>query len=363
MKVGVIGCGNIAQAYFNGLKMFPQAVEAVACADLNMQVAEAKAKENGVRALTVDQLLADPSIGLVVNLTVPAVHAEVDRLVLAAGKHVHSEKPFAVEREAGRQVLELARQRKLRVGCAPDTFMGAGIQTCRKLIDDGWIGRPVAGAAFMMSRGPESWHPNPFFFYERGGGPMFDMGPYYLTALINLLGPVKRVAALTKASFSERVAGCKEHFGRKIPVQVTTHLAGTLEFAQGAIVTLITSFDVCGSTLPRIQIYGTEGSLTVPDPNTFGGPVSLFRPGGDWKEVPLVNPYHENSRGIGAADMACALRAGRPHRCAGELAFHVLDAMTSFDEASQSGRTVTLASSCERPAALPTGLMKGMLGD
>ncbi|OGV50906.1 MAG: oxidoreductase [Lentisphaerae bacterium GWF2_52_8] len=364
LKIGIIGCGNISQAYFNGLKMFPNAVEVCACADLNMQAAEAKAQENGVKAISVDNLLADSSIDMVINLTIPKVHAEVALRALEAGKHVHSEKPFAVTREDGQKVLALAKKKKLRVGCAPDTFMGAGLQTSRKIIDDGWIGRPVGGTAFMMGRGPEAWHPNPFFFYETGGGPMFDMGPYYVTALVHLLGPVKRVAAITAISFKERIAGSKEHFGKKIPVKVPTHLAGTLEFQQGAVVTLVTSFDVYAHKHPPIQIFGSDGSVSVPDPNSFGGPVSVFRPGAsEWKEVPLVNPYHENSRGIGAADMAYGLKSGRPHRCSGELAYHVLDVMHSFEESSKSGKIVTLKSCCVQPAAMPLGLMKGLLDE
>ncbi len=362
LNVGIIGCGNISQAYFNGLKMFPHAVEVSACADLSPQAADSKARENGVRALSVEALLADSGIDMVINLTIPKAHAEIALRALAAGKHVHSEKPFAVTREEGQKILALAKERKLRVGCAPDTFLGAGLQTSRKLIDDGWIGRPVAGTAFMMGRGPESWHPNPFFFYETGGGPMFDMGPYYVTALVHLLGPVKRVAAITAVSFKERIAGCKEHFGKKISVKVPTHLAGTLEFVQGAIVTLVTSFDVHAHKHPCIQIFGSEGSLNVPDPNSFGGPVAVFRPGSpDWAELPLANPYHENSRGIGAADMADGIRSGRPHRCSGELAYHVLDVMHSFEESSQSGQIVTLKSTCAQPAALPLGLRKGSL--
>lgn len=363
VKIGIIGVGTISPAYFAGLKLFSDVLEPVACADIKMDVAEAKGAQFNVKPMTVKQLLADPQIELVINLTPPLAHAEVDRAALLAGKHVHSEKPFAVERSAGLEILKLARRKKLRVGCAPDTFLGAGIQTCRKIIDGGWIGKPLAGTAFMMSCGPEGWHPNPFFLFERGGGPMLDMGPYYISALVNLLGPVKRVAGLTQTSFKERVPGHPDLIGRKIKVEVPTHVAGTLEFASGAIITMVMSWEVPAHQMPPIQIFGTEGSLSVPDPNTFGGPVKLFRPGmnAEWRKMPLVNPYCEQSRGIGAADMVYALRSGRPHRCSGEFVFHVLDVMQAFHESSLSGRIVTIRSTTERPAPLPTGLRKGQL--
>ena len=218
LTVGIIGCGNISQAYFNAAKVF-RILNVVACADLRMEAARAKAEENGVCALTVDELLASPEIAAVINLTVPKAHAEITLRALRAGKHVHSEKPLAITREEGQAILELARAQGLRVGCAPDTFLGAGLQTCRKLIDDGWIGRPCGGNAMLLGRGPEGWHPNPAMFYEIGAGPMFDMGPYYLTALVHLLGPVKRVAANTGQAYRQRLATCQEHFGEWLPVR------------------------------------------------------------------------------------------------------------------------------------------------
>lgn len=363
MKIGIIGCGNICQAYFNGAKKFDN-VEIVACSDVNMKAAEAKATENNVKAMTVDDVLKDQDIQIILNLTIPKAHAEVSLRALEAGKHVHCEKPLAVTREDGRKVLDLANKKNLKVGCAPDTFLGAGLQTCRKIIDDGWIGRPIGGTAFMMGRGPEGWHPNPMFFYEKGAGPMFDMGPYYITALVHLLGPVKALAACTATSFPERVATCKEQFGKKLKVEVSTHLSGSLEFHSGAIVNTTMSFDVHRHGHSPIEIYGSEGSLQVPDPNSFGGPVKIFRPGNEnWCDSTLTHLYSANNRGIGMADMAKGIQTGRPHRCSGELAFHVLDVMHAFDESSTSRRHATLQSSCERPKALPTGMFEGHLDD
>jgi predicted dehydrogenase len=363
VKVGVIGCGAISNAYFKGMKAFG-ILEPVACADINMEAAKAKAEEYEIKAVTVDELLADPEIEIVLNLTIPAAHAEVSLKILEAGKHVHCEKPLAVNREDGKKVIETAKAKGLMVGCAPDTFLGAGHQTSRKLIEDGWVGKPIAGTAFMMGHGPEGWHPNPGFYYLQGGGPMFDMGPYYLTALVNMLGPVKKVSAITSKAFKERKATCKEHFGEMLPVKVPTHYAGTLEFACGAVITVVMSFDVWRHTNHNIEIHGTEGSLQVPDPNGFGGSVKVFRPESqEWKEVGFSHGYSENMRGIGVADMAYAIKSGRKNRCNGDLAYHVLDVMTCFEEASNAGACVEVSSSCDQPTALPLGLVHGLLDD
>jgi len=362
-KVGIVGCGNISGIYIKNCKAF-DILDVVACADIDMKKAKAKAAEFDLpRACTVEKLLADPEIEIVVNLTPPGAHAEVAVAALEAGKCIYNEKPLAISREDGRRILEMADAKGLLVGCAPDTFLGGGLQTCRKLIDDGWIGEPVAATAFMMGHGPEGWHPDPDFFYQPGGGPMFDMGPYYLTALVNLIGPIRRVTSSARITFPERIITSKPKYGTKIKVNTPTHIAGVMDFANGAVGTIITSFDVWASELPRIEIYGTEGTLSVPDPNTFGGLVRIRRAGaGEWKEVPLAYGYTENSRGVGVADMAYALRYGRSHRASGELAYHVLDVMQSFLDASREGRHVELASSCSRPAPLPLGL-KGYVLD
>lgn len=361
--IGIIGCGNIAPAYFNGAKLF-EVLRVVSCADLKEDAARAKAAEHGCRVETVEALLANPEVQLVINLTVPAVHAVVSLAALEAGKHLYSEKPLAVTLEDGKRIIDTAQAKGLLVGCAPDTFMGGGYQTCRKLVDDGWLGRVVGGAAFLMSRGPESWHPNPGFFYETGAGPMFDMGPYYLTALVHLVGPVKRVSAITSKAFDRRLATCKEQFGRVLPVDVPTHYAGSLEFHSGAVVTVTVSFDVHAHGHHPIELYGTEGSMKAPDPNTFGGPIQLWTPAAkEWQTQAFSHRYLMNSRGIGAADMACAIRSGgkRKHRASGLLAYHVLEVMHAFERSSKTGATVAILSRPEQPEPLPLGLIEGRL--
>jgi len=361
-KIGVIGCGNISGIYFKVGKTF-QNLEIAACADLDMARAKAKAEEFKIpRACTVREMLADPEIEIIVNLTIPRAHAEVALAALEAGKHVYGEKPLAVTRKDGQRILALAKARKLRVGSAPDTFLGGGIQTCRKLIDDGWIGKPVAASAFMVCAGHESWHPQPEFYYDIGGGPMLDMGPYYLTALINLLGPIVRVSGSAKTTHAKRMITSQPKRGTIMNVKALTHYATVLDFKQGAIATLIMSFDCQAAQLPRIEIYGTEGTLSVPDPNTFGGPLRINR-GKEWQEIPLTHGYTENSRSIGVADMANAIRFKRPHRASGELAMHVLDVMEAAAETSAKGRAITLTTTCSRPAPLPLGLLPGMLDE
>ncbi len=360
-RVGIIGCGNISNIYLKNTAQLP-GLKLIACADLVMERAEAKAQEHGIRAMTVEDLIASPDIDMIVNLTIPAAHAPVNLAALHSGKHVYTEKPLATTRADGQRTVELAAEKGLRVGSAPDTFLGGGLQTCRKLIDDGAIGVPVAAVAFMAGHGPEGWHPDPDFFYKPGAGPMFDMGPYYLTALVSLLGPVVRVTGSTRISFPERLITAPARSGQKITVETPTHLAGVLDFASGAVASMITSFDVWAHNLPRIEIYGSEGSLQVPDPNTFGGPVRIRLAGEkEWRDVELTHGYDVNSRGLGAADMALAVSQGRPQRASGDLAMHVLDLMCSFQEASESERHVRVATTCERPAPLPTGLKWGEL--
>ena len=351
MRVGIIGCGNIAPQYSKGLGMFPEDIKLVACADMIPEKAQAYAEERGLEAKSVDDILNDDSIDIIVNLTIPAAHSSVSLQILEAGKHVYIEKPLALNRESAKQVLDLAAQNDLRVGCAPDTFLGAGGQTCRKVIDENQIGRPVAATAFMAIPGHEAWHPNPSFYYSAGGGPMLDMGPYYLTALVNLLGPMKKVAGFTSRSRDERIAQHESIRGQKVPVTIDTHLAGTIEFDSGAIVTVITSFDVWKHNLPRIEIYGTEGSLSVPDPNIFGGDVQVWKPElQEWKSIELLAGA-EYLRGAGVADMARSIVSNQPHRASGALAYHVLDAMLAIEESSQKNQYIELSSQIIRPEA------------
>jgi predicted dehydrogenase len=360
MRIGIIGCGNICPVYLRVAQIFPM-LEIRAVADILPERARARAEEFNIpRACTPEELLADPEIEVVLNLTVPKAHAPLNRAALEAGKHVYTEKPFGINRHEAHEVLQLAEARRLRVGGAPDTFLGAGLQTCRKLLDEGAIGEPVAATAFMLSPGPEGWHPDPEFFYQEGGGPMLDMGPYYITALVSLLGPVKRVAAISRITRPERVIGSEPKRGQTIRVETPTHIAGTMEFENGVIATVVMSFDVRAHRLPPIELYGTEGTLGVPDPNGFGGPV-LIRQGwaAEWSEAPLVNGYTRQSRGLGLAEMVRAIQTGRPHRANGTLAYHVLDVMLSFNESSAVGQHVNVSSRCERPTPLPPGLQPG----
>ncbi|OGF48734.1 MAG: oxidoreductase, partial [Candidatus Firestonebacteria bacterium RIFOXYA2_FULL_40_8] len=334
----------------------------MACADLDNERAREKAKLHGICAMTLDELYADKSIDIVLNLTVPKAHIEVDFKALKSGKHVYAEKPLGIDLAQGKKVIELAKKMKLRVGSAPDTFLGAGIQTCRKIIDDGLIGRPIAAEAFMVCPGHESWHPSPEFYYEKGGGPMLDMGPYYLTALVNLLGPAKLTSGIAVKSFKERIITSKPKFGKHVKVETPTHITGAVEFEEGAVATLIMSFDIKKSVLPRIEIHGTEGSILVPDPNTFGGPVKLFnKKTNDWKEMPLPFNYAENSRSLGLADMAQAIISKRKHRASGELALHVLETMLSFEKSYKTGKHIAIKNSCAKPAPFPLKMKKGTL--
>ena len=362
IAVGIIGCGSIAHAYLNACKRFPF-LNVTACADMRMEAAEARAAEFGCRALTVDALLADPDIRIVINLTIPQAHAEIDLRILAAGKHVFSEKPFALTRAEGEAVVARAAERGLRVGCAPDTCLGAAVQTCRKLIDDGEIGTPVAFQANMICGGHETWHPSPEFYYKRGGGPMFDMGPYYLHALITLLGPVKRVSGLTRTCFPTRTITSQPKRGTVVAVEIPTHIVSTLEFVNGVIGQLTTSFDVKhGGNGPAIEIYGTEGSMSVPDPNDTGGPVKLrtakFT---DWVQVRHTHPYAEGSRGVGVADMAIAITKGTKHRANEAIAMHALDVMQAIHESSDRGTHIMLTTTCERPEPMRADLPEWVL--
>jgi predicted dehydrogenase len=362
LRVGIIGCGKISPAYFKGCTPFDR-IKIAAVADMNRDVAAARAKEFNVpRVLGVDELLRDPDIDIVLNLTIPKSHAPINLQAVHDGKHVYVEKPFALNMTEARDVLQAAQAKGVRTGSAPDTFLGGGIQTCRKLIDDGAIGQPVAATAFMVGRGHEHWHPSPAFYYQPGGGPMFDMGPYYITALVNLIGPVKRVTGSTAKSFPTRTILSQPLAGQKIAVEVPTHYAGVMDFACGAVGTIIMSFDVFGGhNLPRLEIYGTEGSLMVPDPNTFEGPVKLRRRGEtEFREIPLTHS-DKVGRGYGLADMAQGILTGRPHRCSGELATHVLEVMSAFEQSSTTGQHVILTTTCQRPESLPAGLPPGTL--
>ena len=301
----------------------------------------------------MEELLADPGVDVVLNLTVPLAHAEVTLQAIAAGKHVYTEKPLAVSLRDGERILAIARKKGVRVGAAPDTFLGSGIQTCVRLINEGAIGMPVAATAFMTCHGHEAWHPDPAFYYAQGGGPVFDMGPYYFTALVALMGPAQRVCGSAKRTFARRTVGSGPKEGDLIDVQVPTHVAGTIDFAIGAVATFVMSFDVWHAQLPRIEIYGSEGSLSVPDPNTFGGPVRIrSSTDTEWHDVPVPPQYAENSRGLGLSEMVDAILHDRPHRASGALALHVLEIMHAVHEASSAERYSTLRFPVDRPEPL-----------
>ena len=359
--VGIIGCGNISTSYLKAARRFP-VLDIKAVADMRSEAAERRGAEFGVPGMRVDALLKRDDIEVVINLTVPLAHTDVSLAVLNAGKHVHSEKPLGVNLAEARKVIELAAQKNLRVGCAPDTFLGGGHQTARKLIDDGAIGTPVAGSAFFMCPGHERWHPAPGFYYLRGGGPMLDMGPYYITDLVQLLGPVASVMGSTARPKSERLVTSAPMNGTLIPVEVSTHVAGMIEFQSGAVVSIAMSFDVPKHRHTPIEIYGDKGSVLVPDPNRFGGEVQVAKTGGEWEAVALTHGHVEGEfRSIGVADMATAILTGRPHRASGALAFHVLEVMEAFQISADQGRRVMIESRVERPAMMPAGRETGQI--
>ena len=329
----------------------------VAVSDLDDLKAEARAAEYGIpRTSTTEQLLADPEVDLVLNLTVPKAHYELSRKALEAGKHVYVEKPLAVEYDEGKELVALAESKGLALGCAPDTVLGAGIQTCRSLVEAGEIGQLVGVQAFMQCPGHESWHPSPEFYYEKGGGPLFDMGPYYLSALVTLLGPVEKVTAFGRASFPNRTITSEPKRGTVVPVETPTHIVTALEFGCGALGQLTTSFDVQASTLPCIQLYGSEGTIQVPDPNGFGGKVLLWtKSTREWVEIELSHAYAEESRGVGVVDIALALREGRRFRASGSLALHVLEVMASALYSAEFGEAVRIRHQVLQPEPMPPG--------
>ena len=354
-RVGIIGCGNIAPVYARTLAELGW-VELAAVADGVATRAEEFANKHRTVAVTVETMLADPSIDAVVNLTPAFAHADVTRAALLGGKSVFSEKPLASTFEEGQELVELAATKGLRLGCAPDTFLGAGLQAARRAIDRGAIGQPLAASGFMLGFGPEWWHPNPEIFYGVGGGPLFDMGPYYLTALNFLLGPTRSVMASARIGIEDRVMHGKGRVGDVVKATVSTHVASILEFAGGPVATLVTSFDVKATRFRNIEIYGSEATLSVPDPNTFGGPVmvrSLLND--DWREIGVSEPNIPQQRGIGLADMLSASNVQREHRATGVLGLHVLEQMCAIVRSADEGRRIDLETSCVRAEPLDFG--------
>jgi predicted dehydrogenase len=353
INVGIVGCGNISGIYIENSRRFPD-FDIIACADLDHKKAEETAEKYGIKNIfTVEEMMASSEIDIVLNLTIPQAHAAVSLKAIEHKKHVYSEKPLAISFEDGKRVVDTARHNNVLVGCAPDTFLGGSIQLAGQLIKDGAIGKPIGATAFMMSRGPESWHPNPEFFYQSGGGPMFDMGPYYLTALVSLMGPVSRLTGSARITFPERLITSPNKYGEKIKVEVPTHVSGILDFVNGATATITTSFDVSAARTPFIEIYGETGTISLPDPNQFNLPL-LIRSHGDneWKEIKPDGETHDNLRGIGLADMAKAIGLERNSRANGDMALHVLEIMHGIHRSSETGRHYKMESICEQPSLL-----------
>ena len=366
VKIAMIGVGNISGIYLKNITQTFKEIELIGVCDLVRERAEKAQADYGIPKIyeTMHDAFADPEVDIVLNLTRPYEHYGVSKAALLAGKHVYSEKPLGADLEEGKELLKIATEKGLLLGGAPDTFLGAGIQTCRRLIDDGYIGTPIGSAAFMICHGHESWHPDPEFYYKRGGGPMFDMGPYYLTAMINLMGGVERVVSASKASFPTRMITSEPLSGTVVDVDVNTYIAGTVQYESGAIGTIFTTFDVyyTGAKNNYIEIYGSEGTLFVPDPNCFSGKIELYRPEeGTIKEMPMMYGYPENSRGLGLADMAKAIRTGREARCDVQQTSHVLEVMCGFATSAETGGWVDITTDYHRAAPMVKPEIKGIL--
>ena len=362
-RIGFVGVGAISGIYLENITKRFKDIEIIGVCDLIRERAENAVKKYNIPKLYNDmyELFADPEVDVVLNITRPYEHYEVTKAALLAGKPVYSEKPLGATWEEGVELVKLAEEKGLWIAGAPDTYMGAGIQTCRKLIDEGAIGEVVGATAFMTCHGHESWHPDPEFYYKHGGGPMLDMGPYYVTALVNLMGGVKRVGGMVSTPFAQRTCTCQQHYGEIIDVDVPTSYYGVMEFDNGAVASIITSFDIWGAHLPIIEIYGSKGTLRVPDPNCFGGPVVLHVPGKGDEEIPLAFDYPDNSRALGLAEMASALKAGRRPRASYKQTLHVLEVLTGFERAAAQGGYLELTTTYEREAPMAQGLPHGVL--
>ncbi|TCU50728.1 putative dehydrogenase [Curtobacterium sp. PhB146] len=355
LRVGVVGVGVISQQYFEHFPSLP-GLSLVAVADLDVDRAQAVGAAQGVRGTSVDELLAADDVDVVLNLTIPAAHADVATRALAAGKHVYGEKPLAMSTAEAEPVLEAARAAGLRVGSAPDTVLGTGIQTARAALDDGLIGTPVGAAVAWSAPGHELWHPAPAFYYQPGGGPLLDMGPYYLTSLVTFFGSVVRVSGSATRSTRERTVATGPNAGTSIPVDIDTHVVAILEHENGVVSTVTVSFEVWATRAPLFEVYGTAGTLGVPDPNRFSDPVSIATADDrEWRELPVSAGYADAGRGYGLADLAHAIATDRPHRASGDLAFHVLEVMEAVSAAARDHTVVDVRSRVDRPATVPAG--------
>lgn len=353
LRIGMVGAGAISGQYLSTIERVP-ALELSAVADLDTERAAGVAGQYGARAMSVDELINDSDVDLVLNLTIPAAHAEIALQAINAGKSVYGEKPLAATLGDGAKIVDAGRSAGVRVGCAPDTVLGTGIQTARKAVDDGLIGAPISATATMVTPGHERWHPNPDFYYKPGGGPLLDMGPYYITALITMLGPVSRVIGAASHRRPTRTIGSGPRAGEIIDVEVDTHVTGVLVHESGVLSTLVMSFDAANSKSANIEVHGADASLVVPDPNHFDGDALLGPVGGDWEKLPVTAGYREAARGYGIADLA-ATPDGETPRANGDLALHVLDVMLSLLDSAESGASVEVSTGCERPSAVPLG--------
>lgn len=380
MKVGVVGCGAISDIYLSNAAKF-KGYDVISLCDINEEKAIAQAnKYNIPKVYSYDEMCADPEVDIIMNLTVHAAHYPLSIQALNAGKHIYNEKPLGATYAEGKEIMRLAKEKGLYVGCAPDTILGGRIQTMRKAMDDGKIGFPVGAVAYMICHGHESWHLNPFFVYEKGAGPIFDMGPYYLTALVYLLGPVKRVVGMVKTPFKEREITAPHLKGQKIKVESTTHINGLLEFENGAVANIIITYDVWDSHLPRVEIFGSEGTLSMCEadplagPDIFGGeieyrsaeksdwlgfpdPIPRHDPT-PWEKLNIVYPYTENSRGVGLAEMVYSIQTGKPNRTIGDMALHVLEIGHAVHESAKTGRYYEMETTFNRPDGFAEGIVE-----
>lgn len=351
LGLAVVGCGNISNQYLKNLTQFPD-VEVLFCADIDKERANGQAAAYGVAGSgSVEQALDHPGVGLVVNLTSPAAHAEIAAAAVSAGKHVWNEKPLTLDAAAGQHLLEHARAANLRVGCAPDTVLGAGIQSARRLVAEGGIGVPLSALTLFQEPGPESWHPDPEFLFSKGAGPLFDMGPYYLSTLAAIFGPASRVAAVSRQARKSRTVGSGPKRGTEFPVQVPTHTAALVEYGAGQAAQLLFSWDSPLSRQGFFEITGSEATLAIPDPNRFDGDLRIRRAGdGDWTVIPSVGATA--GRGMGVVDMARAIAAGEPHRAGGDMALHVLELMAKIDQSAATGQFEPVETTFDTPAPL-----------
>ena len=376
LRIGLVGCGNISDIYLTNAPLFRD-IRFTACADIDPEASARQGSRYAVAARSVKALLASEDVDIVLNLTIPEAHAEVSLAAIDAGKHVYSEKPLATHVREGENIVAAAKAKNLRVGAAPDTVLGAGIQEARRIVDAGEIGRPLTGLAAVLSHGMEHWHPNPAFFFRLGAGPVFDMGPYYICALVTLLGPVASVQAMGQIGFVERTVTTpgSAMMGRTIKVETFTSVQALLEFRSGAQVTFLASWDVWNHGVLPIELHGETGSLRVPDPNWFGGDLQLAEMRGDWRRVatnnrvfgvpnrPKAKPEHANYRGLGLAEMARAIAEERPHRANGDVALHVLEVMAKILEAATEKRVMDIRHPCARPEPLGELEASGLLAE